>query len=232
MSYEFENIINCRDLGGIKCKEKTTLPGKVIRCGIPKEPTENDIKFLKENNIKTIIDLRGVKEAEERPSPFATDDFFNYHHITLLEANPALNDVNLPLWRMYALSLTHYSDSFREVFKQISQIKGKYMFHCFLGKDRTGILSALLLYSAGAEMKDILKDYELSYNYVKPFVEKEIRENTGLIWEQDYSRFRSDGENIIKLFDFLKEKYGGVTQYLLSVGLTQEEINLAGNTLF
>ncbi len=229
--YKTQNIINCRDLGGYACPGGVTAPGRAIRCGIPKDPTENDIRVLKEAGVRTVIDLRGVQEAENMPSFFADGSIFDYHHITLLEANPSLTSLDLPIWRMYRISLEEHGSGYAKVLRLIMSLDDPFLFHCFLGKDRTGILSAILLSCAGVSREDILLNYECSFDLFRPFVEREIAMKTGLIWEQDISRLMSARENLDIVIDYLDEKYGGIPGYLHYIGFNNEEIDKIGKKL-
>jgi protein tyrosine/serine phosphatase len=231
MIYKTENIINFRDLGGHKCAGGITAYGNIFRCGIPKDPTESDLAFLREKGIGTVIDLRGYGEAREMPSFFKDSAEFVYHNISLLEANPALAKRTNPLWEMYISALENYAEGFAKVFRIIGETPGPLVFHCFLGKDRSGMLAALLLGSAGVDREEILSDYEISFENLIGFVRREIEADSGLIWEQDISRLRSDRENMERMLDFLDEKYSGINGYLRSTGLTDDEIGLAAGKL-
>ena len=226
------NIVNCRDLGGYECPRGVTAPGRAVRCGIPKNPAPSDIEMLKALGIKTVFDLRGEKEAAAAPSYFESDAYFAYYGIPLLEANPSLNDTRLPIWKMYAMSLDGFRDGYRELFIRIGECEAPFLYHCFLGKDRTGIVTALLLGAAGADREAIIADYCLSYEYLRPFIEREIAGNTGLIWEQDVSRLESRREYIEETLEYIDGEYGGINGYLLSAGLTREEIEKAAGKLF
>lgn len=230
-TYVTQNIINCRDLGGYSCNGGVTAFGKAVRCGIPRNPTYEDIIFLKNLGIKNIIDLRGIEEADERPSIFSSLAEFNYYHITTLEANPALNKTNSPIWELYAMSLEEYGENYAKILRAIISFKEPFLFHCFLGKDRTGLIAAILLDAAGVSKEDIIKDYCTSWDYIKPFAAEEIKNNTGLIWEQDESRLRSDRENMENILDYFDRGYGGIKGYLSNIGLTDDEINLLGKVL-
>lgn len=225
--YTADNLINFRDLGGYKCKSGFTRDGIAFRCGIPRDPTEKDLKLLRELGIKTVIDLRGIEEAKDRPSNFADDPDFDFYHISLLEANPALSKSKIPLCDMYAMSMKDYSVGYRDLFRLIGQLDGPFMFHCFLGKDRTGILAALLLSEAGVSREDIIENYVISYDLFIGYIENEIRNNTGLIWEQDLSRFKSERKTIECILDYIDNEFGSTRNFLKYTGLTDEEIDKA-----
>lgn len=229
--YTMYNIINCRDLGGFKGKYGTTTEGKAFRCGMPRNPCEADFNLLKQMGIKNIIDLKGYDEQGTTSSAFVDRTDFNYYNIPTLVANPALTDVNLPIWEMYRMSLEGYAGNYAEIFRLIISLKEPFLFNCFLGKDRTGLLSALLLGAAGVSEEEIISDYELSWKFIKPFVEKELRENTGLIWKQDESRLRSDRENMVNSLQYIKDTYGDIKSYLKYTGLTADEIEALGKAM-
>ncbi len=223
--YSTENLINCRGLDGYETPFGVTKPGRAIRCGIPKAPTENDLRILRSLGIKTVIDLRGPAEAKAMPSFFAGSDEFDYVNIPLLEANPSLVGKPFSMAELYISSLRENRGNYADVMHLIASLTHPFLFHCFLGKDRTGILSAILLSCAGAAREDIYRNYECTYELIKPFAEKEIRERTGLIWEKDVTRLKSDRVNLIKTFEFFDSEFGGVTGYLQEIGIIGSEIS-------
>ena len=222
--YAGDNIINCRELGGYSCRGGVTAYGKALRAGIFRDPSEKDLANLRSVGIKTVIDLRGIEEANDMPSYFKTDAEFDYHHITLLEANPAMAKSEMNMVEIYKLCLRDYSKNFAKVLKLIASLNEPFMFHCFCGKDRTGMLAALLLSAAGVCKEDIIADYEVSYTYIKPFVEREIRNKSGLIWEGAYERFYSPAENMAQILDFIDDEFGGAEGYFRKIGLSEKEI--------
>lgn len=221
--YLTENIINCRDLGGYAFKSGETSFGKVIRCGVPLDPTDSDVEFLKKMGIKTVIDLRGDGECEERPSYFINSDF-EYHQISLLEANPAFSKTVTSMPEMYKLCLKDYGENFAKVFRLIASLDEPFIIQCFFGKDRTGLVSAVLLGLAGVSREDIIADYEVSHTYMKPFCEEQIRLNTGLIWERNPVMFASEASNMEQILDYFESEFGGISNYLRYVGLSESEI--------
>ena len=69
--YLTEKLINCRDLGGYAFKGGETAFGRVLRCGVPVDPSESDVEFLKKFGIglprpmlpKEIADQEGLSKA-------------------------------------------------------------------------------------------------------------------------------------------------------------------------
>jgi len=229
--YITENIINCRDLGGYVCDGGITAYGRALRAGVARDPSESDLEILRKIGIKTVIDLRGDEEAQDMPSFFKDNAEFEYHHVSLLETNPAFAKVEMSMPEMYKMCLNDYKENFAKVLRIIASLDGPFMFHCFCGKDRTGMLAALMLSAAGVDRVDIVADYEVSYTYIKPFIEKEIREKTGLIWDGAYSRFFSHAENMELILDYIDLEFAGAKGYFKKIGLTEEEILKISNFL-
>ena len=222
--YAGDNVINCRDLGGYVCRGGITAFGKALRAGVLRDPSEKDLANLLSFGVKTVIDLRGIEEANDMPSYFKNNPEFIYHHITLLEANPAMARGEMSMVELYKLCLRDYSENIAKVLKVIASRNEPFMFHCFCGKDRTGMLAALLLSAAGVCKEDIIADYEVSYTYIRPFIQREIRNKSGLIWEGAYERFYSPGENMAQILAFIDEEFGGVEGYFKNIGLAKDEI--------
>jgi protein-tyrosine phosphatase len=187
---------------------------------------------VKALGIKTVIDLRGDLEAVERPSAFSvnTNDI-QYHQISLLEVNPAITRPNVPLYDIYKNSVETYGTNYAKVFNALAAIEMPAVFHCFLGKDRTGILASMLLSLAGVCKEDIIADYQVSGTYLEPFYKKELAEDTGLIWENSDDHLQSYPNNIATLHTFLEQKYGGVADYLRFNGVSTAEIEHAAGLL-
>lgn len=227
-----ENIQNCRDLGGYPIKGGGfTAFGRLLRCGRPRAATRNDMRFFEEYGIKNVFDLRGDSETMAMPSEFADREDVNYYHFSLLEINPAIPQAHMSLGETYIASLNECKDNYARLFSQLSRVDGPTMFHCFLGKDRTGITAALILYLTGVYMEDIIADYRISSTYLDPFYRKEIEKRSGLIWEDNDSHLRSASSNIIGVFEYLNRRYGSVEDYFLEAGLTVAEIDAVGDIL-
>lgn len=220
-----DNIINCRELGGYSCNGGVTKYGVALRAGVLRDPSAKDLENMRKAGIRTVIDLRGNEEAADMPSFFRSNPEFSYHHVSLLEANPAFAKSDITMTEMYEHCLSDYSENFAKVLRIIASLDEPFMFHCFCGKDRTGMLAALLLSAAGVCKEDIIADYEVSYTYIKPFIEREIRNNSGLIWDGAYERFYSHGENMEHILGYIEEKFGGTIGYFRKIGLTEAEIN-------
>ena len=217
-----KNIINCRDLGGYPCPEGITEFGRFLRCAIPEAPDENDIVELLKYGVNTVIDLRDEAEAQRNPSVFKFLDGVDYHHICLLEFNPAAVEAfGTDLEKSYEYSVEHHKADYKKVLEAIAEANdGCVMYHCYFGKDRTGLLSVILLYIAGACMEDIIADYQVSYTYLLPFIRQTFAD--GSPWSSGEDFFKSEADVIAELISFINSKYGDINGYLKDIGISDE----------
>ncbi len=223
---QLENIINCRDLGGYPCGDRVTKFGRFLRCGIPLTPTSDDIVALMQYGVTTVLDLRGDWEFEMMPSVFRFMDRVSYHHVCLYEINAAVSkEFDGTLEQSYELSVELYKENYAQALRVIANVPdGCVLFHCYFGKDRTGLLCALLMHIAGVDTTDIIADYQVSYTYILSFIEKEKARTGGMLWDTKEENFYSDANSIAALLQFIRKKYGSVMQYIREIGITEAEI--------
>ena len=113
----------------------------------------------------------------------------------------------------------------KEQFKEVFEIFYNHpydaiMFNCSAGKDRTGVIAALLLDLAGCHEYDIVKDYSESYeNNLKLIPELEK-----LIDAKNHAFLESEPRMMMKFFDYLRGHYGSAKEYLVSCGMDEEKI--------
>ena len=143
-----QGIENCRELGGYPTKTGEQVSWRTfLRSSDMSRATEQDIAFLKEYGIQTVIDLRGEDEVKAFPNPLANESFCDYHHIPLF--TQPLTAMNLPKnidMGDFYITLLENTTTLPVVFETIAEADdGSIVFHCMAGKDRTGVLAMLLL---------------------------------------------------------------------------------------
>ncbi len=218
--YILENIENCRDLGGYPSKYGCTQFGRFIRCGTVDAPTENDIKKLKELNVTTVIDLRGDFEFESRPNSIERLTK-NAKHISLYELNVAeAKNIKITIDEVYEYIIDGYKENIYNALKAIADAPdGAVLYHCFLGKDRTGILTMLLLTVAGVSEDDIVADYQLTYTYLESY----MHTHAETLWDTEPEMHYSLPRTMRSLLAYIKKKYGSVEDYIRQIGINDED---------
>ncbi len=213
------NTFNTRDLGGypIDCGKVTTYR-VFLRSDAPIKVSADDIEILLLNNITTIVDLRNDKEVLDRPCALKNNKNFEYYHCKMH------GDGHLPpsvetVPDSY-LEMVNEHTSMLKIMRVFVKAKGGVLFHCTAGKDRTGVISALLLLLAGVCKVDILADYQISQAYLSSILQQFYSSNKNV----DVNIITPKIEYMEKFLNMFLQKYNIVEQYFLQIGLSDREI--------
>ena len=238
-----DKLVNTRDLGGYAVSGgKITRYGVFLRTDCPVEASERDIQFLKDYGVTLSIDLRGNDEVERTPSVMKSVPGHTYVHLPINEDHKIIKSdgtektgpkPNSPLPADFDLGDTYVGfleeghEWVRKVITLCANQPGCTMFHCFIGKDRAGLIAALILAAVGVCDTDILMDYSASMSCLRPkynamnsdhLPQKRGRPN------YSWAFFGSVPESMETALCYLKEKYGGVVPFLLECGVKEEDI--------
>lgn len=201
-----EEFANFREINVSGLKEKT-----LYRSSTPIEPAigrnEYAMKATENSGIKSIINLDDSIEVMK-----GYDTFENSYYSNCSIINPEMN---------YDFGTKEFGEKVKSSIVFIIENDGPYLIHCKEGKDRTGILCAILECFVGASVEDIINDYMVTYyNFynVKP------KDSTyTIISENNLVKTLCSLYEIENLnsADLKKE----TTDYLLSIGLSQEQLH-------
>ena len=214
-----ESTMNTRDLGmyRIEGTRRYTLSDRIYRSDRCDLLSPRDKKLLLEKNITTVIDLRSEHEADAKPSAFAGDSEFRYFRFSIFEGmTPPASLSEVPASYM---GIAHAA-CIKDVFKTIAAASGGVLFHCTAGKDRTGVVSAVLLSLAGVSDEDIIYDYALSRDFNRARLEAFLKEHP----EFDRESVLANEKSMSGFLEMLRAGHGTTEQYLLDLGITGEEI--------
>lgn len=217
--YSWENTFNARDLG-----HTPTTTGDYIKClrfirsDAPCKISDDVKDFLSGKNVRTIIDLRNEKIVKVSPNAFEGDTRFLTYNFSL-SVNPKIPESEEDVIENYYRMLENDNAMFH-IFHTMANSEGGILFHCQEGKDRTGIISALLLLLGDVADIDIIADYEISNAYLYEMTKVAKNIPNGI---PDYLLYVRP-EYMEAILTYLREKYGEVENYLLKKGILQIEI--------
>jgi protein-tyrosine phosphatase len=167
----FDGCFNFRDLGGYPTVDgRRTRWRRLFRADGLSRLTEGDMAALGALGIVTVIDLRTDLEADTQ-GRFPEDvEGVDYHHLPLTDTLPGEEET--PEWDRAGFVSARYLAMLSEGTATVSAAVGLLadpdrhpaVFHCSVGKDRTGVLSALVLGFLGVPDEIIVEDYALSYD--------------------------------------------------------------------
>ena len=223
---EFPNLLNARDLGGYATTDGAhTRWRSLLRADDLSQLTEPGLQALADYGVRTILDLRWPQEAERHPSPVpARLPQLRYARISLLtrtedEWRLRSRDAAKELWKCEVLDQVRAE--LRHVLGFIAAAPPEpLLFHCVAGKDRTGLIAALLLALADASPAAIARDYSVSAENLR---EGYLQRYAGTERERILEALRCPEEGAYNMLAFL-ESAGGVRRYLAQIGLSSQEI--------
>jgi protein-tyrosine phosphatase len=228
----WDGCLNARDLGGyLTADGMTTRWGAIVRSDSLAALTPAGQDALRAYGIRTIVDLRLSGELEEEPNPFATagDHGITYVHRSFIGGTIQLHDPFPTMAEAYIDGLGHNAPFIGKAVSSIATAHdGGVLIHCHGGRDRTGLVSALLLALVGVPDAVIAVDYSLSDECLRPRDEEFLERGPGdrAEREQELERSRTRPEVMREVLSWLATTHGDVTTYLRHAGVTEHELRL------
>jgi len=219
-----EGAVNFRDLGGYAAGDGRRTRWRVLfRADGLGELTESDLSVLRAIGIRTVIDLRSGDELARGRFDVGAHPV-SFHHFPFMEELPDAQDFERRpgfLGTQYREFLSDAGGQIRGALEVLAAPDAlPAVFHCTAGKDRTGVLSAIVLSLLGVDEPTVVADYALSGEAMARLRAKLILkypEGRDSIENLD-EVFSADPAQMESLLDHLKERYGSVDAYVAGLG--------------
>lgn len=226
---------NIRDLGGYTTAQGTPVPWRrFLRADCLHRLDAGEPERLHFEGLRMVIDLRTAREVRDAPSRLDRMRGIEWVNLPLFDAlSPAaLAEVEVPdghpLLAMYITAVETRGDAITTILNRIAQVReGTVMFNCTAGKDRTGVIAALLLGLAGVSHTDIIADYALTDALIPELVAEFLslsRSNGGDV-EAYAALLESPASAMAGLLAHLDGKYGSITGYFDDIGVPVETLS-------
>ena len=235
-----EGASNVRDLGGFTTTSgQQTRFKRFVRADSMHRLTDADVAALLQYGVTMSIDLRTSSGRVRDPSRLASCTDMRYEVVDLMEnfSSEPLQDIYsvLPdtLAEFYLRLLDEAQNELAQVFRLFLQnTEHTTLYHCTAGKDRTGIISMLLLQLAGVPSHDIVQSYALSAHFIRSGNGGALNlSGFGSASGVNAALFESDPSWMEAAMHHLATKYGTVTEFLQHIGLTSQEIETVRHSL-
>lgn len=176
--------------------------------------TKEEQKLLIGSGVKTIVDLRSPDEIAAREDTVIEGIKYVFIPLSVIgEVQPVLYrglklpDLNECYRKLVSLNL---KDAWSEIFEILLNDNG-ILFHCSQGKDRTGVVIALILSALGVDKRTIFRDYLLTNQNPVFFGNQDLPKEVQEILADYFSAKR---EYLQSAFDYIKEQYGHIEEFL------------------
>lgn len=178
--------------------------------------------------MRTVVDLRRPDELRSRPNVFASSPDVRYLHHPVFEQSTRSVDWPASLVALYREMLDQRGPFLARTVAALAEPDAlPALVHCTVGKDRTGIIVALLLAVAGVPAATIVADYALTADYLTDAylaAQRTWVEAEGEDWTRIEPFFRCPEDAMRDTLAHLDDRYGGPVAYLRSVGLTDHQL--------
>ncbi len=174
---ELEGCLNFRDLGGYRTRGGRRVRwGQLYRSDALHHMSARDVQRVRDElGVRAVIDLRSSAEVTlDGMGPLATDPI-DYHHIPLFDGGRGdvePEEIPLDLGHQYFLLLETARGAIRCVLEILADATEPTLFHCAAGKDRTGLISAVVLGLLEVEEADIVEDYVFTSRNLERIIER------------------------------------------------------------
>ncbi|MCK9876286.1 tyrosine-protein phosphatase [Frankia sp. Ag45/Mut15] len=238
---------NVRDLGGLPTVDGSlTRYGACLRADSVQMLTPGDVSLLRDSfGLRAVLDLRAKEEALREGRGLLAEEDVAYHHLSFLPGEWVMPDD--PRFPAIVRDLRtqdrveHYLDYLRLAGPAVATAlrvlahsdTGPALFHCAAGKDRTGVLAAMLLSIAGVERSAIIDDYTQTNERIE-------RVNARLADRPSYQRqIKPDSagqlsclpEVMVGFLAGVDEGWGGPAAWARASGVTEAELAALRTTL-
>lgn len=232
--YVFERVFNFRDLGGYPTGNGQHIRwGKLFRADSIDRLTAAEATLVRDElDVRTIIDLRDG--TPEQLGPLVTPPVAR-HHLTAWddELRWHLYESPEPICSaFYILIAERFGKLYAQAAQLISESAGATIIHCTIGKDRTGVFSAVILSLLGVPRQTIVEDYALSSLAVGQIQQMMLDEGVPPAFDgRLHLTLAVIPEAIEDLLLQIDDRYGSAAGYLTAHGLSQATIDQLRSSL-
>ena len=221
---------NVRDLGGLPTRDGgTTAFGRLIRAEFTDLVAGDDLaRLFHEIGLRTVVDLRRRGEARHESVPWDRHGVRWVNCAFGLGRGAAVATAGARFVEVYLGYLDADPDTVvRAVDTLLDPAAHPAMLHCAAGKDRTGVLAALLLDVAGVEPEAIAEDYAMSATNLDRVLERLSRQPpyAEMLRDYDLAAHTPDANVMREFLRRLHERDGGASGWLRARGVTRQRLD-------
>jgi protein-tyrosine phosphatase len=228
---DLEGCLNFRDLGGYPTADGRRVRWRrLFRSDGLHLLTGTDIRRLRDEiGLAEVVDLRSSAELASEGRGMLAEQPLRFHHVPLFDGEvreQRERAAELTLADRYVLMAEFAAERIGAVVTRLADADGPAVFHCAAGKDRTGVISALLLGLLNVPDEVIVADYAATQENLDAIVDR-------LMALEGYRRMlaalppdtmHAKPETMIEMLQRLAGRYGSIEGYVRQSGVTADAI--------
>jgi protein-tyrosine phosphatase len=227
-----EGCLNFRDLGGYPTADGRAVRWRqVFRSDALHLVTDADLAHLRDEiRLREVIDLRSSAEVRsEGQGPLAQGDV-RFHHVPLFDGEVREEDrervAQITLADRYVFMAELAGDRIARVVTLLAEAEAPAVFHCAAGKDRTGVISAIVLGLLGVPDEVIVADYAATRENLDAIVDRlnALEGYRTMLAALPPDTMHANPETIVEFLERLRVRFGSVEDYALASGVAAPAI--------
>jgi protein-tyrosine phosphatase len=229
---DLPGCVNFRDLGGYPAGDGMRVRWRVLfrSDALHHLTPEGADRLIGELGVGAIVDLRSTGEVEAEGRGLLRERSPRYHHLPLFDGplgpDAKLTD-QLTLADRYFLMAEHAKGPIARVVATLAQSSTPAVYHCAAGKDRTGVISAILLGLLGVREEIIVADYAATQQNLQEIVDRLLQSEgyREVLDSLPADTMHAEPETMFSLLRQLRERYGSIRGYARDIGLEDAAID-------
>lgn len=227
---QIAGFANLRDVAGYRVGSTTVRPHALLRSDAPSSLDDAAATALRDVGLVAVIDLRDEREQQTAPSQFA-DHGFTVSHLPIFDSSAhALVQPEVGLTQLYRHMVEGCATTLTAAVRSVATAApGAVLVHCTAGKDRTGLVSALILLALGVDTETVMADYvateaNLDGEWSKRMLRR-IRRMRVTVTDNITEVLVKSPERVLReTLEWIDTEHGGVHAYLESIGIDENVI--------
>lgn len=241
---DFESVLNFRDIGGYRTRDGHTIAWRrLFRSGELRHMTGDDLTKLREEiGLASVIDLRSDFEIKHQGMGLLSEAGIKYYNVSFIsdggdregDARRFKEFSNMGEFYVHLVRQKAFGGRIVAALEIIAEPENHpLVFHCAAGKDRTGILAAVLLSVLDVDDEDIKNDYCLSGPYIEALINRLKSESRVVDDSMKLPDFfwKTVPESMALLLATFRQEYGSTSDYLKAQGAEPSLIGRLRTTL-
>lgn len=231
-SIDLEGCVNFRDLGGYPTVDGRNLRWRTLfRSDALHALTPSDVgRFRDDLGISDIVDLRSSHELSNEGRGALEAEPIAFHHLPLFDGQTSGAQheaaMRMSLGQRYLGMMEMARAPIANVVRRLAHAEGGAVYHCAAGKDRTGVVSAVLLGALGVSNDLIVADYALSAENIDAIIARvmSMKGYAATLRAMPADTLHAEPETMQEVVSTIDAKYGSMAGYLREAGVEDETL--------
>ena len=227
---DLEGCLNFRDLGGYPTMDGRRVRWRrLFRSDALHGLTSDDVARLRNIGLSTVIDLRSSAELRADGDGPLLRERVAHHHVPLFDGEAVKAEERsamITLADRYWLLAEYAKAKIARVLAMLADADGPAVYHCAAGKDRTGVISAVVLGILGVPDEVIVADYAATKENLEAIIERLMatKSYASVLSNLPPDTMHAEAETMVVFLERIRTDYGDMRGYAAAAGVAPDAL--------